>query len=145
MSVHIMSKIDSDFMQLFEIFTSAPDSIGRQLHRELGAHHSDDPLMVVTGSEIFLFPGAGKPVTANDYRLTQRGFYEMTGVSHLRLAIPYLARPREFGFAGWERAARDILVPCSVVRKTTSTSFRRDTGAGAAGAGLEVKDGTSVL
>src|SRR3546814_12764345 len=87
-----MSKIDPDFMKLFEIFTSAPDSIGRQLHRELGAHHSDDPLMVVTGSEIFLFPGAGKPVTAIDYRLTQRGFYEMTGVSHLGLAIPYLAQ-----------------------------------------------------
>lgn len=134
-----MSKIDPDFMKLFEIFTSAPDSIGRQLHRELGAHHSEDPLMVVTGSEIFLFPGAGKPVTAIDYRLTQRGFYEMTGVSHLGLAIPYLARLRELGFAGWESAARDLLVQCRVVRKTNSTSFWRDTVAVEAWTGLEEK------
>src|SRR3546814_4956728 len=73
---------------------------------------------VCSSDLIFLFPGAGKPVTAIDYRLTQRGFYEMTGVSHLGLAIPYLARLRELGFAGWESAARDLLVQCRVVRKT---------------------------
>src|SRR3546814_19683298 len=99
----------------------------------------DDPRRVVTGSEICLFPGAGKPVTAIDYRLTQRGFYEMTGVSHLGLAIPYLARLRELGFAGWESAARDLLVQCRVVRKNNSTSFWRDTVAVEAWAGLEEK------
>src|SRR3546814_16802580 len=89
-----MSKIDPDFMKLFEIFTSAPDSIGRQLHRELGAHHSDDPLMAVTGSEIFLFPGAGEPLTSIDYRPTQPGLVEVHVVSLLGLSFLYLASLR---------------------------------------------------
>src|SRR3546814_19570517 len=55
------------------------------------------------------------------------------------LAIPYLARLRELGFAGWESAARDLLVQCRVVRKTNSTSFWRDTVAVEAWAGLEEK------
>src|SRR3546814_20102895 len=82
--------------------------------------------MVVTGSEIFLFPGAGKPVIAIDYRLTQRGFYEMTGVSHLGLAIPSLARLRQLVFAGWESAARNLLDQSCLLRKNHSNPFRRD-------------------
>src|SRR3546814_5278449 len=51
----------------------------------------------------------------------------------------FRSRLRELGFAGWEGAARDLLVQCRVVRKTNSTSFWRDTVAVEAWAGLEEK------
>lgn len=134
-----MNNTDPDFMKLFEIFTSAPSSIGRQLHHELGKHHGADPLMVVTGAEMFLFPGDGKPATAVDYRLTQRGFFEMTAVSHLGLAIPYLARLRELGAPGCKDAAKDLVAQCRVVRSKNSPAFWRDTVAVDAWKGLEDK------
>ncbi|KMS53414.1 DUF5624 domain-containing protein [Sphingobium cupriresistens] len=128
-----------EFKMLFELFTSTPNSIGTQLQRRLGAAHADDPLLVATGSDLVLFPGSGQPPVTESFRLSTRGFFELTGVSHLGIAIPYLARLREAGFAGWESHARALITQCHSVRHVNSIAYWRDTVAVEAWAGLEDK------
>ncbi|GAA4665396.1 MULTISPECIES: DUF5624 domain-containing protein [Amycolatopsis] len=114
------------FMRLFELFTSAPGSIGQNLQRQLGEAHSDTPLLVATGTDLVLFPGGGRPPTSVDFRKGTRGFFEITAISHLGLAIPYLARLRELGHPTWENDARELIAQCRVVQEHNSVSYWRD-------------------
>ncbi|UJW32018.1 DUF5624 domain-containing protein [Saccharothrix sp. AJ9571] len=130
---------NSHFMRLFELFTSAPDSIGRNLQRELGAAHSDTPMLVATGTDLVLFPGGGRPSTSVDFRKGTRGFFEITAVSHLGLAIPYLARLRELGHPSCKEDARKLIAQCRVVQDFNTVSYWRDEVAAAAWRGHEEK------
>ncbi|WP_434450002.1 DUF5624 domain-containing protein [Lentzea sp. E54] len=130
---------NAHFMRLFELFTSAPDSIGQNLQRRLGEAHSDSPLMVATGTDLVLFPGGGRPPTSVDFRKGTRGFFEITAVSHLGLAIPYLARLRELGDVSCKSAARELIAQCRVVQDFNSVSYWRDEVAVAAWRGHEEK------
>ncbi|MDQ7808553.1 DUF5624 domain-containing protein [Amycolatopsis sp. A133] len=127
------------FMRLFELFTSAPDSIGRTLQQELGQAHSDTPMLVATGTDLVLFPGSGRPPTAVDFRKGTRGFFEITAVSHLGLAIPYLARLRELDHPGCKNDARELIAQCRVVQDFNSVSYWRDEVAAVAWRGHEEK------
>jgi hypothetical protein len=126
-------------MRLFELFTSAPDSIGRTLQQELGQAHSDTPMLVATGTDLVLFPGSGRPPTAVDFRKGTRGFFEITAVSHLGLAIPYLARLRELDHPGCKNDARELIAQCRVVQDHNSVSYWRDEVAAVAWRGHEEK------
>ena len=130
---------NSHFMRLFELFTSAPDSIGRNLQQELGKAHSDTPMLVATGTDLVLFPGGGRPPTSVDFRKGTRGFFEITAVSHLGLAIPYLARLRELDHPGCKKGARELIAQCRVVQDFNSVSYWRDEVAAAAWRGHEEK------
>jgi hypothetical protein len=130
---------NSHFMRLFELFTSAPDSIGQNLQQHLGATHSETPLLVVTGTDLVLFPGGGRPPASVNFRKGTRGFFEITAVSHLGLAIPYLARLRELGNANWESDARELIAQCRVVQDFNNVSYWRDEAAVAAWSGREEK------
>ncbi|NIJ37429.1 hypothetical protein FHR22_002113 [Sphingopyxis panaciterrae] len=132
-------EVNPEFMKLFELFTSDPNSIGRELSRQLGAERSEDPMLIVTGSNLVLFPGSGRPPVSIDFRLTQRGFYEMTAVSHLGLVVPYLARLRELGHGKWEEAAQGFVAQCHTVQSCNTLSYWRDTVAVEPWAGLEEK------
>jgi hypothetical protein len=127
------------FMRLFELFTSAPNSIGRTLQRHLGEAHSDTPMLVATGTDLVLFPGGGRPPTSVDLRKGTRGFFEITAVSHLGLAIPYLARLRELDDPSCKNDARELIAQCRVVRDFNSVSYWRDEVAAAAWRGHEEK------
>ncbi|MQY21697.1 DUF5624 domain-containing protein [Nocardia macrotermitis] len=127
------------FMRLFELFTSAPDSIGANLQRELGEAHSDTPLLVATGTDLVLFPGGGHPPTSVDFRKGTRGFFEITAVSHLGLAIPYLARLRQLDHPSCKKDARELIAQCRVVQDFNSVSYWRDEVAAAAWRGREEK------
>jgi hypothetical protein len=126
-------------MRLFELFTSAPDSIGRNLQRELGEAHADTPMLVATGTDLVLFPGSGRPPTSVDFRKGTRGFFEITAVSHLGLAIPYLARLRELDHPRCKEDGRELIAQCRVVQDFNSVSYWRDEVAVAAWAGREEK------
>jgi hypothetical protein len=127
------------FMRLFEMFTSAPGSIGQNLQRRLGEAHSDSPLLLATGTDLVLFPGGGRPPTSVDFRKGTRGFFEITAVSHLGLTIPYLARLRELGDVSCKIAARDLIEQCRVVQDFNSVSYWRDEVAVTAWQGHEEK------
>jgi hypothetical protein len=127
------------FMRLFELFTSAPDSIGQNLQQELGRAHSDTPMLVATGTDLVLFPGSGRPPTAVDFRKGTRGFFEITAVSHLGLAIPYLARLRELDHPSCKNDARELIAQCRLVQDHNSVSYWRDEVAAAAWRGREEK------
>lgn len=132
-------KTHPDFQALYELFTSADRSIGTHLQKQLGAVHADDPLLVVTGSDLVLFPGSGRPPVTESFRLSTRGFFELTAVSHLGIAIPYLAQLRATGFAGWEDDARALIDQCRTVRGVNSPAYWRDHAAVEAWAGREDK------
>jgi hypothetical protein len=83
------------FARLFRTFTSDPQSIGAHLTQQMAQQQADDPLLVSTGSDIVLFPGGGHAPTIESFRKSTRGFIELTAVSHLPLALAYLARMRE--------------------------------------------------
>jgi hypothetical protein len=127
------------FMRLFELFTSAPDSIGQKLQQELGEAYSGTPMLVATGTDLVLFPGGGRPPTAVDFRKGTRGFFEITAVSHLGLAIPYLARLRELDHPGCKNDARELIAQCRVVQDHNSVSYWRDEVAAVAWRGHEEK------
>lgn len=130
---------NADFMRLFDLFTSAPDSIGQKLQGQLGAAQSDTPLLLVTGTDVVLFPGSGRPPTTVNFRKGTRGFFEITAVSHLALAIPYLARLRELGHPGWESDTKDLIEQCRVVQDFNNVSYWRDEAAVSAWRGHEEK------
>ncbi|TPG16427.1 hypothetical protein EAH87_14440 [Sphingomonas koreensis] len=128
-----------EFKRLYDLFTSAEQSIGTHLQRQLGAVRADDPLLVSTGSDLVLFPGSGLPPVTESFRLATRGFFELTSVSHLGIAIPYIAQLRETGYATWELDAQELLSQCRTVREANSVSFWRDIVAVEAWSGLEEK------
>ena len=47
----------AEFSELYRIYTSDPDSIGKHLTVRMAELTADDPLLVVTGSDVVLFPG----------------------------------------------------------------------------------------
>lgn len=130
---------DPHFMRLFEMFTSAPDSIGQKLQQRLGEARSDSPLLLATGTDLVLFPGGGRPPTSVDIRKGTKGFFEITAVSHLGLAIPYLARLRQLGDLSCKTAARELIAQCRVVQDFNSVSYWRDEVAVTAWRGHEEK------
>ena len=54
-----------------------------------------DPLLVVTGTDLALYPGGGAAPVIEPYRLASRGFKELAAISHLGPALATLARLRE--------------------------------------------------
>src|SRR4030088_3441247 len=49
----------AEFAALYKNYTSAPDSIAKHLTRRMVQLTESDPLLVVTGQDVVLFPGAG--------------------------------------------------------------------------------------
>src|SRR5258708_28889059 len=60
-----------------------------------------DPLLVVTSTDLVLFPGGGRKPRFESYRNRNRGFIEMAAVSHVGAAVPWIIRQREIGDPNW--------------------------------------------
>ena len=130
---------DLDFLSLYEAYTSVPDSIGPHLNGLLGKLSSGDPLLVATGSDVVIFPGDGRPALTESFRLSTRGFIEITGVSHLGVAVPYIMRLRQLGDPRWEADTRRLIDTATRVRAVNSEAYWRDVAAVEAWRGLEDK------
>lgn len=128
---------DPDFQMLYEIYTSDPDSIGAHLNGHYGRLSAGDPLLVVTGSDLVIFPGNGRPPLRQSFRQSTRGFFELTGVSHLGVAVPYLIQLRDLGHPGWEADARRLMAQAARVRTANTLEYWRDIVAVEAWAGNE--------
>ena len=125
------------FRELYAAYTGDPDGIGPRLNAIAGDRSADAPLIVATGSDVVVFPGGGGAPSTQSFRLTTRGFTEITAVSHLGVAVPYLAQLRALGAPDWQADARRLADRARAVRQVSDAAFWRDVVAVEAWAGRE--------
>ncbi len=128
-----------EFSDLYSIFTSGSDSIGAHLNDIRARHSADHPLLVTTGSDIVVFPGSGRAPVTESFRRSTRGFVELTAISHLGVAVPYIIRMRDLGEPAWEEDANRLIDRILKVRAVNDEAYWRDTVAVAAWSGMESK------
>ena len=128
-----------ELVDLFTTYTASPDSIGAHLAAASARGSEHDPLLVVTGTDIALYPGGGKAPVIQPYRLGNHGFKELAGISHFGPALASLARLREIGgdTGEWRADASRLLAATRRARAANSASLWRDTFAIRAFAGRE--------
>ena len=135
-----------ELVDLFTTYTASPDSIGAHLAQATARETEHDPLLVVTGTDLALYPGGGAAPVIEPYRLASRGFKELAGISHLGPALATLARLRELASAnggnganddGWRADAARLLDVTKAARAASSTALWRDHIAVRAFAGRE--------
>jgi hypothetical protein len=135
-----------ELVALFTTYTASPDSIGAHLAQAAARDTEHDPLLIVTGTDLALYPGGGVAPVIEPYRLATRGFKELAGISHLGPALATLARLRELaGDDGdwWADAAR-LLDATKAARAASSTQLWRDQLAVRAFAGREEAIATMI-
>jgi hypothetical protein len=128
-----------EFRKLYSLFTPDEGSIGERLNGLRARLASDDPLLVATGTDVVVFPGKDRPPITESFRIGTRGFIELTSISHLGVAVPYLIRLRELGDPQWEPLARSLIDQIAAVRAINNVAYWRDTAAVEAWKGLESK------
>jgi hypothetical protein len=134
-----------ELVALFATYTASPDSIGAHLAEAAVAAAEHDPLLVVTGTDLVLYPGGGATPRIEPYRLATRGFKELAGISHLGPAVATLARLRELAghpgdagdAGGWRADAARLRGATTAARAASTPSLWRDQLAVRAFAGRE--------
>ncbi|MES2183216.1 MAG: DUF5624 domain-containing protein [Pseudomonadota bacterium] len=118
----------AEFLRLFETYTADPNSIGVKLNNAALHSGRDAPLIVATGADIVLYPGGGRDPEIEGYRLTTRGFKELTAVSHFGPAMASLVRIRELDPDGtaWRTEAERLLAATEAARAVNSPALWRD-------------------
>ncbi len=130
---------DPEFRRLYEVFTAGPESIGAHLNGLMAERAADAPLLVATGADVVVFPGGGRPPSSTSFRNTTRGFVELTAVSHLGVAVPYLVQLHALGHPGWRDDALALLEQTGRVQAVNTLAYWRDTVAVDAWRGSEPK------
>jgi hypothetical protein len=116
-----------ELLRLFNTYTADPESIGRRLARAYEADTRDTPLLVATGADFALYPGSGLPPQVEGYRLSPRGFKEITAVSHLGPALASLVYLRSaLGDASWRTEAERLLAEVKSSRAANTMELWRD-------------------
>jgi hypothetical protein len=118
---------NAELIELFTAYTAGPDSIGAHLRDTAAAARADDPLLAVTGADMALYPGGGRPPTVLGLRLTTRGFKELAAVSHLGPALTSLVALKNLDEHGvWRADAESLLAAIRSARAANSTELWRD-------------------
>jgi len=134
---------DPAFAALFAGFTGGhAHSIGHVLTHQMIEQGADDPLLVSTASDIVLFPGRGAAPQLESFRKSTRGFIELTAVSHLPLAICYVARMRDLAPAGddsWRARLQALIGQAQATQLANQERMWREHVALQAFAGQEAK------
>ncbi|GAA3509819.1 hypothetical protein FHR32_007107 [Streptosporangium album] len=118
--------MSAEFLRLFATYTADPDSIGRKLGRAVADRARDEPLIVATATDIALYPGGGRVPTVEGFRLSTRGFKELTAISHLGPAVASLVRLRDLGEVSWREDAKRLLTEVKATRAANNTELWRD-------------------
>jgi hypothetical protein len=132
-----MQEPHAAFLDLFEAYTGQPDAIGPHLNAHMGRLSAGDPLLVATGTDLVLFPGSGAKPRILNFRLGTRGFKELTAISHLGVAVPYLRRMYELDCAQWRDDAIRLKAAIETAERVNSPEFWRDDVAAVAFRGRE--------
>jgi hypothetical protein len=128
----------AELVDLFQVYTASPASIGAHFAQAAELTTADDPLIVATGVDLALYPGGGQPPAVEGFRFSTRGFKELAGVSHLAPALATLARMKELDPRGpWRSDAERLLAAARVARAANSVELWRDRIAVVAFAGRE--------
>lgn len=129
------------FRRLFDAYTGDPASIGMQLTQMRDRLDGTDPLLVCTGSDMVLFPGSARPPKVASFRRTTRGFIELAAVSHLPLAVGWLARMCEIDPGGplWRQSARQLIEAIRNVQAINTEALWRNDISVPAWQGLEMR------
>jgi Domain of unknown function (DUF5624) len=121
-------------------FTREPDSIGTLLTDLMKDRSADAPLLVSTASDIALFPGAGAPGQIESFRKSTKGFIELSAVSHVPLAVCYIAQMRDLRPGVSVRPQLEFLIGhAQKVRAANTEAMWRDHVALRAFSGVERK------
>jgi hypothetical protein len=112
-----------DFAKLYKLYTGDADSLGSHLTTRMCTLSAHDPLLVVTGSDVVLFPGADKPALVESFRKSTRGFVELASVSHLGTAVAWLIRLRELDDPAWRADARRLIEQLDRTRRINSAAL----------------------
>jgi hypothetical protein len=116
-----------ELVDLFTTYSAAPDSIAVHLREASARATSADPLLVVTGADMALYPGAGLPPTVLGFRFSTRGFKELAAVSHLGPALSTLIALKRLEPDGvWRDDALRLLEQVRRSRAANSTKLWRD-------------------
>jgi hypothetical protein len=129
----------TEFSKLYKIYTGGPDGMGQHLTARLAKLSEDDPLLVITGSDAVLFPGAGRPPVVESFRKSTRGFIELASVSHLGTAVAWAVRLRELADPIWRTDAARLIDQIDRTRPINSEKLWREEIAVPALAGYESK------
>jgi hypothetical protein len=112
-----------ELIDLFNAYTASPQSIGRRFTAASARATKEDPLLVVTGADLALFPGGNAPPEILGFRLSTRGFKELAAVSHLGPALATLIALRRLEPDGtWKADAEAFLSEC---RRTRAANTER--------------------
>ena len=135
------STASPELVRLFETYTGHPESLAAQLAALKTQEVRNDPLIVATGTDIVIFPGAGRDPEVQGFRLSTRGFKELAGISHLPPAISSLVQMRALDASGriWRREATRLLQATQQARAANSVDLWREVIAVEAYVGREQK------
>jgi hypothetical protein len=128
-----------EFAQLYKTYTSDPDSLGRHLTERMVAMTESDPLLVITGSDVALFPDSAKPPMVESFRKSTRGFIELASVSHLGTAVAWAIRLRELADPRWRSDTVRLIEQIDRTRDVNCEALWREAIAVPALAGAESK------
>jgi hypothetical protein len=120
---------DQAFAGLFFAFTGGgPESIGAQLTQTMVSQSQESPLLVSTASDIAYFPGGHAEPSIESFRKSTRGFIELTAVSHLPLAVCYVAHMRELlpGAETWRAQLQGLIELAEGTRRANTIEMWRD-------------------
>jgi hypothetical protein len=120
---------DEAFAGLFFAFTGGqPESIGTQLTQTMVSQSKESPLLVSTASDIAYFPGGHSKPSIESFRKSTRGFIELTAVSHLPLAVCYVAHMRELlpGAETWRVQLQRLIEHAVATRRVNTVDMWRD-------------------
>jgi len=117
-----------EFLRLFETYTANPNSIGAKLNNAALNAGRDAPLIVATGADFVLYPGQGRAPEVEGYRLTTRGFKELTAISHFGPAVASLVKIRELNpdATEWRTETERLLHATEEARAANSPELWRD-------------------
>src|SRR3981081_1456173 len=116
-----------ELLRLFSAYTGARDGIGARLLNAAVARRRDDPLLVATKRVLPFYPGGGRPPTVEGYRLSTRGFKELTAISHLGPAVGTLVSLRAMlGDGSWQADAERLVAEVQNVRMANSVELWRE-------------------
>jgi hypothetical protein len=110
------------FRKLYGTYTGE-DSIGQHLTRHMADVNKAEAMLVVTGSDYVLFRGHGTAPISQSFRLSTRGFVELTAVSHLGPAVAWLFRLREIGSSTWRGDVDRLLASLAEVRAINDATY----------------------
>jgi hypothetical protein len=120
---------DEAFAGLFFAFTGGqPESISTQLTQTMVSQSKESPLLVSTASDIAYFPGGHSKPSIESFRKSTRGFIELTAVSHLPLAVCYVAHMRELlpGAETWRVQLQRLIEHAVATRRVNTVDMWRD-------------------